>query len=306
MDGPYGITQVDVPGLLAGYTAQKQARLQQMLAQRQIEHQDRADELDIQRQKLMSQVFQPQQGGFAGAAASYGAPAAAAPDVHPALAPGAPQASAGIPRTDGLQVNQQALTQLRMLDPPSAEAIDKMVYAATDRQAAEITKKGEAMARVGLRLKSLPQAQWASELQAQAPYLLQSGFTQQEIAQFAQNGVTPDAVDRAIQHGQTMADLFKQAQPDVVEVDGSLVDKHTMKSVYDSPLPKVISGPNGELIPLYRPGVSSPGTQSTGQLPHPQSKQQYDALPPGTAYIGQDGTPKVKGGAGPATPRTFP
>lgn len=44
MDSPYGIAQVDVPGLLSSYQGMKQQRLEQLYRQKQLERQDKIDE----------------------------------------------------------------------------------------------------------------------------------------------------------------------------------------------------------------------------------------------------------------------
>lgn len=215
--GPFGIEQVDVPGILSAYTAARANRQQQIMQQRQMDREDRADERDIARTSALAKVFAPQQSkGGDPASSGSGQPASPAP------AP-APVASDGVPRTDGLQVNQEALAALRAADPATASQIDTMVYNADKHQLETVQRKGEAMAMVAYRLKSLPQDQWAAELQANAPYLQQAGFTPEEIAKA---DLTPAGIDRAYQHGRKLSELVSESEPKYVspQVGGALVN----------------------------------------------------------------------------------
>jgi hypothetical protein len=52
-------------------------------------------------------------------------------------------------------------------------------------------------------------------------------------------------------------------------------------------------------------GDRVPTKGGNGQRPVVTTKEQFDALPPGTPYIDRNGKPATKGGAGPQTPRGF-
>lgn len=283
--GPFGIEQVDVPGILSAYTAARANRQQQIMQQRQMDREDRADERDIARTSALAKVFAPQQSkGGDPASSGPGQPASPAPAPAPA-----PVASDGVPRTDGLQVNQEALAALRAADPTTASQIDTMVYNADKHQLETVQRKGEAMAMVAYRLKSLPQDQWAAELQANAPYLQQAGFTPEEIAKA---DLTPAGIDRAYQHGRKLSELVSESEP---------------KYMAPQPGAPLVNSRDPAAVGAYNLslGMGAPSPQGGGTpLPRPKTQQEYDALPPGP-YIGKNGEHLVKGGASPTGSQTF-
>lgn len=105
-DNPFGITQVDVPGILGIYQNAQDRRVNQMLMQRKLALEDR----DLERKQKISEIWantqdpyakgggQPSQGGIAGA---YSPPAPAAPTTNAAAPHGLSLPYLETPATQG-------------------------------------------------------------------------------------------------------------------------------------------------------------------------------------------------------------
>lgn len=306
MSGPYGITQVDVPGLLGVYQSARQSRLQEMLTHRQIAREDAQTERDQASRDMLTKVFaQPKPGGMTPGiaptpnerAAQEGGDPSSGP-AQPVAAPqAAPGASSGIPRTDGMQINQEALARLRAFDPKQAAQVDEMIYSADKHHLEQVRRNGEAMAQVAWRLKQIPQAQRAQELQAWAPQLAQMGISADQLsgADLSDNGL-----DRYYTMGRDLKDLVSEAQPKLRNVGAGdmLIDERNPNAgpVYESPY---VKGADGQLY--LRPQGGQGGAPAA-----PKSKAEYDALPPGSLYIDPHGVQRTKGGASPTGSATFP
>jgi hypothetical protein len=90
----------------------------------------------------------------------------------------------------------------------------------------------------------------------------------------------------------------------IENVDGILYDVTDHKPIYESPYPKVYQGPQGGFVQQGRIGIQglTGGTEAPGTAAVPvtvKSKEERDALPPGTPYIAPDGQTRVKGGSSP-------
>lgn len=193
---PFGITQIDVPGLLSTYTGMRRQNLQdqytQAAFQRQQTQDARADEeyqLEKDKRAAMANLFTPP------AAAPGGAPGAL---VDPAYLPA---------RTDGVSLNPDALRKLYTLDPTAAFAIQSHIHDA-DKQALEaIQLRGTTMARIAGGLKSLPINQRAAALQQAAPELQAVGYTPQQLAQ---TDLSDAGLDKYFATGKTMEQIIAE------------------------------------------------------------------------------------------------
>src|ERR1700748_2203320 len=97
MQNPYDMTQVDVPGILAGYTNARSQRVQQMLQQDELERQNAQLDRETKLHAAYARFrFPGADGGMSSAASAYDAPPAtsAAPAAVAAMDPGAVTPSA--------------------------------------------------------------------------------------------------------------------------------------------------------------------------------------------------------------------
>lgn len=123
---------------------------------------------------------------------------------------------------------------------------------------------------------------------------------QQARAISAQMGLPLDGVPESydpnyIQQVIALADAIDPEKPDareVVVVDGIVLDKATMKPVYESPYPRVVSGAGGVHI---QPRVGIGGLQGGGAVP--AGTVQAPELPPGWTFE-DDGGPSPDGSGG--------
>lgn len=110
------------------------------------------------------------------------------------------------PRTDGMVINPDALRELYGLDPKAAFEIQKHVYDANAAQLKRMTENGERIASVAYHLMQVPAANRASELQAMAPMLAQSGI---DASMLSQADLSDQGLQRYLRVGQSYKDLIK-------------------------------------------------------------------------------------------------
>lgn len=103
----------------------------------------------------------------------------------------------------------------------------------------------------------------------------------------------PAYVDGVRQIGRAMG---QEQKPDLVVIDGVAIDKRTGQPRFESPYPRIISGPGG----IYEAPRIGIGRGGTGTAP-PGRVVEGSGLPPGWTVIDED-----EGGAGPSGPPTFP
>lgn len=280
---PYGITQVDIPGILNVYESAKSNRLREMMAQRQMTREDREEERRVKRESIMSRIYQqPGGGGQASTAPSpTGGGFEARTNEEPMPAPsGAPAQLVNPtqlpPRTDGLRINPQALEELYALDPEEAMKVQTAVYNFDKTRLEGLRKNGEQIQTVAYHLSQIPPEQRQAELQAALPVLQQMGIDPSMLA----NADLSDAgLQRYMNFGRSIEKLISedQAKYMVVPEGGTLVNTRD---------PEALSRFQGGQPPASQAGPA-----------RPQSRADYEALPPGSQYIAPDGSVRTKGGA---------
>lgn len=204
---PFNITQVDVPGLIAGYQNQQDRRVNQMLLQRKIALEDRELERQEKTAGIMAQFRSPQQGGggrtspAGGMSAAYAPPAAAAPvsagpasipqgsPLSPAAsqsvaqAPAQPAAPLPAPPQTWLAANEDMLSQLQTVDAAAAFDMRAKLQGLDDAHLKHAQAITQTMAQAAEHLSSFPTPQArAAELQRITPDLVASGIPQEAIA----------------------------------------------------------------------------------------------------------------------------
>lgn len=129
-----------------------------------------------------------------------------------ARSPFPPQAPSGLvdpsalpPRTDGMQVNQEALRNLYAVDPATAMQIQKSVFDATKAQAEQMRESGKVMASAAYHLSQVPADQRQSLLSKMAGTLRQYGISDDVLRQA---DLSDDGLKSYIVMGQNIGSLL--------------------------------------------------------------------------------------------------
>lgn len=170
MAGPFGITDVNIPGLLGMHQEMKARRLEEMYNARKIAQEDKEIEREDRKEAALAKVF-----AKGGDPASSGG--GSAPQTLPPLGQPLP------PRTDGVTINQGALQDLFAIDPQGAAQIQKFVYDSDEARLKQAVGRGEAMAQVATALGSVPPDARQAAFQQWAPFLQERGFTPEMLQQ---------------------------------------------------------------------------------------------------------------------------
>lgn len=202
MADPFAIlanSRVDVPGLLSVYQGARQARMQDMMFQRQMAREDRQEEADIKRQGVMARLFQPKGGGQSPQAAPKPqnlSPEAVGAGMADSMLNQAPQQLMDPgrlpPRTDGVTLNPDALRELYQIDPKGAMDIQTMFYNADKASFERAQANGETMYKAATYLLDLPPEQRAAAWQQLQPQLQGLGLSPEQLSQV-------DLSDRGLQ-----------------------------------------------------------------------------------------------------------
>lgn len=308
--GPYGITQVDVPGVLGVYQAAQENRIRQMLLKRQVDKEEREAKTQTGIRDALSRYSgrkgaetapQPEQGdagtlrsriGMSDPVSAYGAP------------PATPQPAASTPATQRRPTaadREELFGSLLALDPQTAGQVMDAFGKMDKAQAESAAQRSAVLGRGAQHLMSVPREQRAAELQRIAPDLLQAGISQDKIAGF--DPTDDNALSFIVNQSRDIEKIIEGAQPKIQPVTqgGSVlsIDPRTgsAKTIYESP---TVEGPGGDVY-------ARPPEMSTMQPRRVTNAQEYEALPPGAEYIDPNGNRRTKGGA-PATTgaATFP
>jgi hypothetical protein len=248
MAGPYGIEQVDVPGILGAYDAARQRRMQAMLMDRQIQREDQQLEREHNMLSIMAKIRAPgnapQSAGTAATAPSAPSVAPTAPAAIPApvvapagslRAPTLPGTAAPPPSTWS-ETNQGVIGQLMTVDSEHAIQLSQHFKQMDDATAAQVKRRHEAIAVAAQQLSTIPAGDRQAALQQMAPSLVQEGIPQDMIAQ-------ADLSDRGlswmIAQGRDLEAILKDAKPELMAVaaGSAVIDKdHPEKgALYTAP-----------------------------------------------------------------------
>lgn len=219
---PYGITQVDVPGLLSMHQQMQASRLEQLYKRQTFELEHRKAEREDKREGLLARVFMGGQGEKTSEAPSAvaQAPVETAPVTAPQQATINPEDERAMrealgddgyakwaqthgvggviempegvtlppidqdlpPRTDGVTINQQALRELAASDPQAASQIQTFIYNSDKQGLERAAARGEAMAVAATNLGKVPPDQRAAAFEKWKPFLIERGYLPSQLA----------------------------------------------------------------------------------------------------------------------------
>ncbi len=328
MPNPYGIEQVDIPGVYGAVQTARMGRIQQMLGERQIQAADRQAERDNGIRAIYARYAAqgtpgstPSSGSSPAptssstpnpvVAAYGGLPGPAQPAVTP---PGLPGANpAGSPPAPGYS-RQQMVGDVAVLDPEQAAHLQTLFSSMDESQHQAFARANNAIGtEAQFMLAHVPEEQWAAELHNVAPRLIAQGVAQDQIQPFLTGArpLTRMDLERFAAQAREIENIRKDNEPHpMVAPQGStVIDTDSIDPVtnrprilYESP---VVNGPNGE--PYARPQSMS---QTQQVPPQPGEVRQTSRGPMrfrGGDYRNPANYDPVQGGAAqPNAPGTFP
>lgn len=262
--GPFGIEPVDIGGIIQGWRQDQSARIQQMLAQRQIDAADRQAERDNSIRTVLARAYG---GGTPGAGAS------AAPSPAAATAPqaGAAQPAAAAPRPQGNR--DEMFRDLLAIDPQTAFQYMRAFNEMDEAQFNRVTRTNGALAREAYRLQSLPPDQRRAALRQAAPQLMQMGLSQEQLDGF---DPTDENLGVIINQATDLDDLASRARPDWMNIEGELLDRNALargeypvrfRSQYMTGPAGIYERPNAGLVrPDAAPQPAEPPPTRAGEI----------------------------------------
>ena len=276
---PYGITQVDVPGLLAVYQGAQDRRAQQMLAKRQQEAADRQADRDQRFDEILAKGMG---GGMGGAYGSQPqAPQGGMGTIYGGAQGQAPPADnpapAMQPRTN-FQLDPQTAAQLIALKPEEAGQIIGAFSKMNEAQHAASQQVNETLGRAAQYLLGVPEQERAAELQRITPELLRHGIDPQQIQGFQP---TNRNLESMVAQSRDIEKLREESRPKLRNVgpgdmiiDENRIGGSQSPTVYESPY---IKGPDGAIYerPQSAPQQQTAVNPQTGEtvVYNPQSGQ---------------------------------
>jgi len=209
----FGIDIPNIPALLGMHQQLKQQRLADLyqaqrmkVAEREADLAERKADREAKTDAAMAKVFAS--GAKGGDPSSGSSGATQSPTASPQALPGLDQDLP--PRTDGVTIDQNALRELYALDPEKAQQIQKFVYDNDERTLKQATARGEAMAQVAYALKNVPADQRPAAYQTWAPYLLDRGYSQQQVARV--QDFSDRALDNYYRQGRSLEAVIKSEE----------------------------------------------------------------------------------------------
>lgn len=212
MANPYGITQVDIPGMLGMHQQMKRQRLEDLYTAKKIELEDRKLQQEERRAGVMAKLF------TGGTKADPSVDMTPTEEEAPAWArEQAPQPVAPPVRQDGLKINPAALQELATIDLELAMKFSEFAGKADKAQLEQVQRHGEQKALAAKHLLQFPEGPARqAELQRIAPDLLARGFTEQDLASA---DLSTKTLNKDVTFGMSLKDLvsIERAEQDDAE-----------------------------------------------------------------------------------------
>lgn len=264
---PYGIQQVDVPGLLSVYQGARQARAQEMLAKKQ---QEAAERQADREQKFSGILAKWTQGGGVGGAfggqqaqPSGGAATAAQAFGQPSAAP---QPAMQQPRNN-FRLSPETMSQLIAVDPNEAAKVFEAFSKMDTAQHEASQRVNDTLGRAAQHLLTIPEDERQAEIQRIAPILMEQGIDEAMISQFAP---TERNLQFLIAQSRDIEKLREEFLPKLRNAGPGdiIIDENRVKPggnprdaiVFESPF---VEGPDGA---IYERVPNAPQGQSEAEL----------------------------------------
>ncbi len=330
MSDPFGITQVDIPGIYGAVQNARMGRIQQMLGERQIAAADRQAERDNRYNTALTNLFRPTPaaGASTGASGTSGASPAPAPP-NPVVAayggvppgpgaaavtpPGLPGANpAGTPASPApppprqIDINSPEAQALIQADPQrgleTLHQISQMNADQIEQAHARLLALAPYYATVSQIHEGPPYTQRRAYIQSVAGELQARGMDPQAIANFVPSD---ENLNQHMMQGMTMEQLLASMRPDLHSENGQIIDYNALPHATDAN-PVVYSDPilNTGAGPFLRSAVM--GGAGAQNLPHANTPEEAHRLGPGAHFIGPDNQVHIVPGGPASAPGNFP
>ncbi len=325
MPDPYGITQVDLPGVYGAVQNAHMGRVQAMLGERQIAAADRQAERDNAYNTALTRLFTPRPapGASTGAsggsapqqppnpvAAAYGGvpPPSGTPAVTPQGLPGADPAGTPAPQVpQQIDINSPEAQALIQADPQrgmqTLHAISQMNADQIEQAHGRLAALAPYYANVAEIPYGTDGAQRRAYIQSILPQLQQMGLDPQQITGF---DPTDQALNQHMRHGMTLDQVMTSQHRRLREVNGQLIDESALPQPTGGN-PVVFTDPilNTGAGPYRRADVLGNGTPPPN-LPHANTQEEALRLGPGAQFIGPDNLVHTVPGGPASAPGNFP
>lgn len=264
MASPYGITEVDIPGIFAAAQRSRMGRIQQMLGERQLQAADRQADRENASNIALSRLWRP--AGASGTTGGTGAsqpvappyagppPGAAQPAVTPPGLPGANPtapsfAAPSAPST--MRIDPAAAQALIQADPQHGPALLHSINQMNADQITAAQTRLQSLAPLYVQAARIPYgtdgAQRRAFIASVRPQLAQLGIDPAEAEGF---DPTDANLNSHMSFGQTMDQALNSAKRHLREVNGQLVDEDALPAptasnpvVYSDPILNTGAGP---------------------------------------------------------------